>query len=66
MAGHNACPSCGASISGENKTCSSCGKVPYLLQSAWLSVWCMADGDRHAPFEFLSELTRVVDCGVCF
>ncbi|KAL3437331.1 hypothetical protein BDV09DRAFT_16277 [Aspergillus tetrazonus] len=24
---HNACPKCGASISGDNKSCNSCGSV---------------------------------------
>ncbi|KAL3464043.1 hypothetical protein BJX64DRAFT_101912 [Aspergillus heterothallicus] len=31
MAGHNACPSCGASIDGATKTCDSCGSVRLSL-----------------------------------
>lgn len=27
MPGHTSCPSCGAGINGETKTCDSCGKV---------------------------------------
>ncbi|KAH8705013.1 hypothetical protein BGW36DRAFT_366649 [Talaromyces proteolyticus] len=28
---HAGCPKCGAAISGENKSCSSCGAVRILL-----------------------------------
>ncbi|CAK40599.1 hypothetical protein [truncated ORF], partial [Aspergillus niger] len=32
MAGaHQACPSCGAAIPGETKTCGSCGKVSWMF-----------------------------------
>ncbi|KAL4895230.1 hypothetical protein BDV59DRAFT_200469 [Aspergillus ambiguus] len=57
MSGHQACPKCGASMSGDSKTCNSCGSVnlPRLT--------CILEPrEMDIPSERTSEWDAVADC----